>query len=212
MPLFIQNFYMNILLQLSAGVGPKECGEAVARAARKVIKDARQNNATVEIVEQIGANDDVRSIVLNVSGDDVEGFARSWEGTLLWVCALRSGAARKNWYFSGQVFVPSSTPLFDVNDIEFRTCRSSGAGGQHVNTTNSAVQAIYTPTGVSVRVEDQRSQHANKKMAIQLLELKHHEKMQDDARNGKSNQRMQHHTLERGNPKRVFHGMDFIEK
>lgn len=203
---------MNVLLQLSAGVGPKECGEAVERAVRKVIKDAPQHNASVDVLEQVNASDGVRSVVLNLSGENVENFARSWEGTLLWVCPLRSGAARKNWYFSGHVFVPSSTPSFDSTQIEFRTCRSSGAGGQHVNTTNSAVQAIYVPTGVSVRVEDQRSQHANKKMAIQLLELKHHEKMQDSARTGKSNQRMQHHTLERGNPTRVFHGMDFIEK
>lgn len=203
---------MNVLLQLSAGVGPKECGQAVAHAAQKAINDAHKNALSVSVVEQVAANDTLRSIILSLDGANAEEFARSWEGTLLWVCPLRSGSSRKNWYFSGQTFVPSSKTVFDPKDIEFRTCRSSGAGGQHVNTTNSAVQAVHLPSGLSVRVEDQRSQHANKKVAVQLLELKNHEKTQDLLAQGKSSQRMQHHTLERGNPKRVFHGMGFIEK
>lgn len=203
---------MSVLVQLSAGTGPKECGQAIERAAKKMIKDASKQALNVEIVEEIRNNEGLRSIVLHIQGNQSKDFASTWEGSLLWVCPLRSGAARKNWYFNAQVFVPSSTAAFNSNEIEFRTTRSSGAGGQHVNTTNSAVQAIHRPTGISVRVENQRSQHANKRLAIELLELKYWEQKQVKDAESRSQQRMQHHTLERGNPTRVFHGLDFIEK
>lgn len=203
---------MGVFIQLSAGTGPKECGQAIEKAAKKIIKDASKQTLKVDVVEQNHNNDGLRSIVLSLEGEKAQEFATTWEGSLLWVCALRSGASRKNWFFNAQVFTPSATPAFDANEIEFQTTRSSGAGGQHVNTTNSAVQAVHRPTGLSVRVETQRSQHANKKLAIELLELKHHEQTQAHTAHSKSQQRMQHHTLERGNPKRVFHGLDFIEK
>lgn len=203
---------MSVFIQLSAGNGPKECGQAIEKAAKKIIKDAHKHALKVDVVEQNHNNDGLRSLVLNVEGESAQDFASNWEGSLLWVCPLRSGASRKNWYFNAQVFTPSSNSAFNSSEIEFKTTRSSGAGGQHVNTTNSAVQAIHRPTGLSVRVETERSQHANKKLAIELLELKHQEQNQSQAAHSKSQQRMQHHTLERGNPKRVFHGLDFVEK
>lgn len=203
---------MSVLIQMSAGTGPKECGQAVEYAVKKMIKDASKQALSVEVVDENRNNEGLRSIVLHVQGDGAQEFASTWEGSLLWVCPLRSGSARKNWYFNAQVFVPSSTAAFNPNEIEFRTTRSSGAGGQHVNTTNSAVQAIHRPTGISVRVENQRSQHANKKLAVELLDLKFSEQEQFKNAENRSQQRMQHHSLERGNPTRVFHGLDFIEK
>lgn len=203
---------MSVFVQMSAGTGPKECGQAIERAAKKMIKDAGKQGLNVEVVDETHTREGLRSIVLDIQGDGAKAFAFTWEGSLLWVCPLRSGAARKNWYFNAHVFVPSSTSAFNPNEVEFRTTRSSGAGGQHVNTTNSAVQAIHRPTGISVRVENQRSQHANKKLAIELLELKYSEQEQMKTAQNRSQQRMQHHTLERGNPTRVFHGLDFIEK
>nr|WP_205990965.1 MULTISPECIES: peptide chain release factor-like protein [unclassified Pseudoalteromonas] len=58
--------------------------------------------------------------------------------------------------------------LFD-SEIRFQQCRASGAGGQHVNTTDSAVRATHVATGIAVRVESERSQHANKRLARVLL-------------------------------------------
>lgn len=76
----------------------------------------------------------------------------------------------------------------DDRDLDFKTCRGSGAGGQHRNTTDSAVQVTHKPTGIQVRVESERSQHQNKEMAKNLLRARlmqaEHEAV-EDARNAK---------------------------
>ena len=97
---------MSVLLQLSAGQGPKECGEAVARAVKKIMKDAAAAKIALEIVEHNQTSEGTRSVVFALE-DSAEAWARKWEGSMLWICPLRSGSARKNWYFSGSVFAPS---------------------------------------------------------------------------------------------------------
>lgn len=69
----------------------------------------------------------------------------------------------------------------DPRDVEFKTCRGSGAGGQHRNMTDSAVQATHRPSGLAVRVESERSQHQNKESALRLLQFKLAQKASDDA-------------------------------
>ena len=99
----------------------------------------------------------------------------------------------------------------DINpaDLRIDVYRASGAGGQHVNTTDSAVRAVHTETGMSVRVETERSQHANKRLAkallFQKLELMKQEQMttQERAR------WQQHWEVERGNPVKIFKGERF---
>jgi len=71
---------------------------------------------------------------------------------------------------------PSETTLhIEERDIEWTTCRGSGAGGQHRNRTESAVQMTHIPTGVRVRVENERSQHQNRDLAYRLLRARIHE-------------------------------------
>jgi peptide chain release factor 1 len=84
---------------------------------------------------------------------------------------------------------PTSAEVrLDDRDLEFKACRGSGAGGQHRNTTDSAVQVTHKPTGIQVRVESERSQHQNKELAkallrARLLEAEHHRL--STTRNGK---------------------------
>lgn len=76
----------------------------------------------------------------------------------------------------------------DARDLEFKTCRGSGAGGQHRNVTDSAVQLTHLPTGIRVRVESERSQHLNRDLALALLRarLKEAEQLKKQgARNAK---------------------------
>ena len=91
------------------------------------------------------------------------------------------------------------------------TLRSSGPGGQHVNKTDSAVRATHLASGISVKVQSERSQHANKRLARLLIAWKLEQQQQENNAVLKSQRRMFHHQIERGNPRRTFTGMAFIE-
>ncbi|MFK3873853.1 peptide chain release factor H [Pseudoalteromonas rhizosphaerae] len=163
-----------ILLQLSAGQGPIECCKAISLALKMIKKQCLEQSIKLEVVEAISATerDCLKSVLLQLdstANSAAKQLAQSWQGAMLWVCQsqYRPKHKRKNWFFSGQ--------LYDIDEskfeqgVTFQTCRASGAGGQHVNTTDSAVRATHTATGISVRVESERSQHANKRLARVLL-------------------------------------------
>lgn len=200
---------MGVLIQLSAGQGPTECALAVEHACGVLVREARAGDCTIDIVEENRTGEGLRSVVVNVDGKNAQHLAQRWKGPMLWVCALRNGNARKNWYFQATIWTAPEELVLDT--IEFQACRASGAGGQHVNTTSSAVRAVHRDSGLSVRVESQRSQHANKKLAAQLLQMKMDQANGESAQRAKSQQRKAHHTLERGNPVRVFRGVKFEE-
>ena len=92
------------------------------------------------------------------------------------------------------------------SEIRFETLRASGPGGQHVNKTDSAVRAIHTASGISVKVQSERSQHANKRLARLLIAWKLEQQRQNESAALKSERRMFHHQIERGNPLRTFRG------
>jgi peptide chain release factor len=160
-----------ILLQLSAGTGPLECAQAVTLALKQVTGEARKLSISVDLLETVEheASGLYKSVLLELKGEDkaqCEHFANAWQGTMLWICQspFRPKHKRKNWFFGGRVFKPVIHQ--QNNDIRYETCRASGAGGQHVNTTDSAVRAVHVATGIAVRAESQRSQHANKSSQV----------------------------------------------
>ena len=108
--------------------------------------------------------------------------------------------------------MPDMPEMPSESEIEFQTCRSGGKGGRHVNKTESAVRATHKANGISVQVESERSQHANKKLALTLLAQKlaeHHAGQTDDYARAQHSRLYQ---VERGNPKRTFVGTEFKEK
>ena len=114
--------------------------------------------------------------------------------------------------FQGVVFGLDENTVIDLVRVEFQTCRSGGKGGQHVNKTESAVRATHKESGISVRVESERSQHANKKLAVMLLAQKLAEHHAGQAGNFAQELHAQLYQVERGNPKRTFVGAIFKEK
>lgn len=204
-----------ILVQLSAGQGPIECCKAVGHAIRLMEQQARQMNINLTIIELTNATQTgcYKSVLLALDSNNekkTKQLALSWQGVMLWVCPsqYRPKHKRKNWYFSGKVYDINENQL--DSGVTFQTCRASGAGGQHVNTTDSAVRATHTDTGLSVRVESERSQHANKRLArallFQKLEAARLEQMSDDEKK----RWQQHWELERGDPTKIFKGVKFM--
>ncbi|MBN8740832.1 MAG: peptide chain release factor H [Lysobacterales bacterium 69-70] len=201
-----------MLLQLTAAQGPDECALAVAKALQRLQQEAQAAGVDVEIVEsQAGATaGSWQSLLLALDGAAAAELAASWSGSLLWICAspLRPQHRRKNWFFGGRCFAPPPATL--ESEIRFETLRASGPGGQHVNTTASAVRATHVASGISVKVQNGRSQHANRRLAIALIGRRLQE--QAEARNDaqRAQRRQAHYEVDRGNPRRVFRGAAFV--
>ena len=104
---------------------------------------------------------------------------------------------------------PESVPDLHDGDIEFQTMRASGPGGQHVNKTDSAVRAIHRPTGLVATAQEQRSQHANRKLAKLKLAMMLEERRSGTRADAEYQHWAAHQNLERGNPVRTYMGPDF---
>ncbi|MBV1775377.1 peptide chain release factor H [Burkholderiaceae bacterium DAT-1] len=203
------------LLQISAAQGPAECCLAVVKAAARLMAEARAMNVRVAEIEQLAGPErgTLRSLLLSLEGEQAAALAASWVGTVQWTCPspFRPRHPRKNWFIGITQWAVASESSDDaqIADIRFEATRASGPGGQHVNKTSSAIRATHVASGISVRVESERSQHANKRLAIALIHLKLSERAADIQAQQRSDRRLEHHQLERGNAARMFKGPDF---
>lgn len=201
-----------LMLQLSAGHGPNECQVAVQLALRKLLRESEQYGVAAEVLEDAPTEHGFYSALVSLTGDREQELAKQWTGTIQWNCPspLRAKYPRKNWFIGvGRVEVPAFIPADAA--IVFSTCKSSGKGGQHVNKTESAVHAKHIVTGISVKVQTERSQHANKKLARELIAIKLAELESKVTATHKQDAHAQHWNVERGNPVRVFRGAKFEE-
>lgn len=200
-----------ILLQLSAAQGPSECCLAVSRALRRLLHEATLCGVQIEIIDEEGGEraGTLRSALVSLDGEPAPDLARQWEGTVQWTCQspYRPRHARKNW-FIGVARCAAPSPAL-AGEIRFETCRASGPGGQHVNRTELAVRAIHVATGISVRVQSERSQHANKRIATLLIAHKLAQQADQSMLAQRAQRRLLHHQVERGAPVRVFKGERF---
>ena len=199
-----------LMLQLSAGQGPNECQVAVHHALRRLCSEAEQAKVAVELLEESPRMYGFNSVLLSLTGSNARELATRWIGTIQWNCAspLRPMYPRKNWFIGvHEIKMPKAIPSDD--SIVFSTCKSSGKGGQHVNKTESAVHAKHIATGISVKVQTERSQFANKKLARELIAIKLMELSSKNAANHKQASHAQHWNVKRGNPIRVFKGRKF---
>lgn len=206
------------MLLLSAGKGPQECAFAVGLAFKRLQQECQKFSVQCSIVElkQGDHSSVLHHVIVALEGDHENELVQRWLGSMLWVCQspFRKNHKRKNWFFSGQLIGSESANVstsLKLSDISFSYCRASGAGGQHVNKTDSAVRAVHKPSGIQVRVESERSQHGNKRIAIKLLEYKLKQEEEEKNRMGNKEAWGSHQTLERGNSVRTFKGMGFIE-
>jgi peptide chain release factor len=207
-----------IWLQLSANTGPAECCLGVRKALQRLQQEAAVAQVAVAVIEEVDGPvpGTLRSVLLLLEHADeerVQVLAQRWHGSLLWVCAspYRSQVRRKNWFLHGAAWTPPPVPM-DDGAIRYEATRASGPGGQHVNKTDSAIRATHVASGLSVKVQSQRSQHANKRLAAQLLASKLAGLLAAAQETSRSARRLQHHNAERGNAVRSFEGTGFIER
>lgn len=203
-------------IQISAGKGPVECAFVVAKVLKVFLKELIYHKIEYTILNRETGieNGTVQSVSIQIRGETLADFTESWLGTIQWIgtSTFRKLHKRKNW-FIGCFEIESSKVLeINKNDIEFQAIRSSGAGGQHVNKVSSAIRAKHTKTGIQVLVMDSRSQHQNRKIAIQRLQEKVNDFNIELVKEQIKNHWENHQNLERGNPIRVFKGTDFKQK
>ncbi len=200
-----------ILLQLSAAQGPAECALAVAKASLRLQTEAQQLAVEVRVIETEAGerHGTFRSVLLSLEGAQADELAGRWEGTVQWCCSspYRPGQRRKNWFIGVARFAAPAAAM--ERAIRFETLRASGPGGQHVNTTESAVRAIHLATGISVKVQSERSQHANKRLALLLIAQRLAQVEAEQIGALRSRRRLSHHQVARGNPTRTFRGEQF---
>ena len=202
-----------VYLQISTAQGPAECRIFARFVLGRLLAEAKAEGIEVEIISETADKHGIMSAMLKVDGNHAETLAQRWQGSLQWICTspVRPKHPRKNWYI-GVFRMPDMPEMPSESEIEFQTCRSGGKGGQHVNKTESAVRATHKESGISVRVESERSQHANKKLAVMLLAQKLAEHHAGQAGSFEQEQHAQLYQVERGNPKRTFVGTAFKEK
>ena len=202
-----------VILHLTSGQGPQECRWVVAQLAAAYAREAEAYGVVCEVVE--GFEDHPSSLLMGVSGDQTPAFVAGRTGTVLWIgdSPFRPGHNRRNW-FVGVALAPEPdlVPDLKAEDIDYQTLRASGPGGQHVNKTDSAVRATHRPTGLVATAQEQRSQHANRKLARLKLAMMIEEQRGASRDKARRSQWSLHQQLERGNPVRTYMGVRFTPK
>lgn len=202
-----------IVLHLTSGQGPQECRWVVAQLAAAFAREAKAYDVVCEVLD--GVEDFPSSLLMRVSGDQAPMFVAGRIGTVLWIgdSPFRPGHNRRNWFVGVSLAPePDLVPDLKAEDIDYQTLRASGPGGQHVNKTDSAVRATHRPTGLVATAQEQRSQHANRKLARLKLAVMIEERRGASRDKARRSQWSLHQQLERGNPVRTYTGVRFTPK
>lgn len=193
----------SVNLLISSGSGPAECRIAVGRFIDILSKEAKHRGCLLEITSEIAADKHgPKSALVTLEGEAADQIAQEFCGTirLVFKSPVRPQHKRQNWFISVSRIVQTATDdiFIQPGEVRFETIRAGGPGGQHQNTTDSAVRILHIPTGIQIIARDERSQHRNKATALERLSMVLKHLQEDKIEEAEAARHLENRNIERG--------------
>lgn len=209
----------NCILSLHAGAGGTEAQDWVEMLLRMYTRWAEDKGYQVKALDVLpGEEAGIKSVTLLIEGENAYGFLKSEKGIHRLVrISPFDASGRRHTSFASVDVMPEIDDDIQIeikpDDLKIETFRAGGAGGQHVNKTDSAVRITHIPTGIVVQCQNERSQHSNRETAMKILKARLFEKYQQEQREKLEKLRGEQKEIAWGNQIRsyVFHPYNMVK-